>query len=93
MSSQSAETLVDSSFNNTVNLGGVEVVSDCLDLSMVILERFGFEGPVIIVHIHHMHCTLKPTSSFNKEYPGNKYCRLGLISTHTCVLISCYTRW
>ena len=78
MSSQSAEILLDSSFNNAVNLGGVEVISDCLDLSMVVLERFGFEGPVIIVHIHHMHCTFKPTSSLNKEYPGNKITYVGL---------------
>ena len=58
---QSAETLVDSSFSNAVNLGGVEVVSNSLDLSMVVFEHFGFEGPVIIVHMYHMHCTLRPT--------------------------------
>ena len=33
---QSTETLLDSSFGNVVELGEIEVISSCLDLSMVL---------------------------------------------------------
>ena len=46
MSSQSADTLLMSSFSNWPNFGG-EVTSGCLGSPSVILERFGFDGPIL----------------------------------------------